>query len=112
MLENSFIDVNCHLVYVDNSHIHGKGLFARTYIPAGAILGTIKGEYTRDNGDHVLWLDEDTGIEVTCHFRYINHSDDPNAVYYDTLEVYAIRDIKPGEEITHDYGVEWESCDW
>jgi len=35
--------------------------------------------------------------------RFINHSDEPNAAYYDTLEVCALTDIAPGEEITHDY---------
>jgi hypothetical protein len=27
------------------------------------------------------------------------------AAYYDTLEVWALTDIAPGEEITHDYQV-------
>ena len=95
-------------VYVDDSDIHGKGLFAKTFIPAGSLLGVVRGKYTCLNGDYVLWLDNDTGFEVSCHFRYINHSDEPNAVYYDTLEVCAIRDIQAGEEITHDYGSSWE----
>ena len=43
------------------------------------------------------------GIEVLCRFRYINHADDPNACYYDDFSVVALRDIWPGEEITHDY---------
>jgi len=37
----------------------------------------------------------------SAHCR--DHSDSPNAVYYDTLEVCALKDIAPGEEITHDY---------
>ena len=39
----------------------------------------------------------------TNDLRYINHHPDPNAVYYDDLTVYALRDIAPGEEITHNY---------
>jgi hypothetical protein len=42
-------------------------------------------------------------IHVRCHLRFISHSDDPNAAYYNTLEVGALMDIAPGEEITHDY---------
>ena len=42
-------------------------------------------------------------FHVQCDLRYINHSDEPNAVYFDTLEVCALTDIAPGEEITHDY---------
>ncbi|HFD81377.1 MAG TPA: SET domain-containing protein-lysine N-methyltransferase [Gammaproteobacteria bacterium] len=91
------------MVYVDDSPIHGKGLFARRFIPAGSLIGRIRGEPTTDDGAYVLWLDEKRGIRVQCDLRFINHSDRPNAVYYDTLEVCAVRDIQPGEEITHDY---------
>lgn len=95
-------------IYVDDSHIHGKGLFAKNFIPAGSLLGTLEGEFTDSDGDHVLWLNQDTGFLVQCDFRYINHSDVPNAVYYDSLEVCAIKDIHPGEEITHNYEEGWE----
>jgi len=94
-------------VYVDDSPIHGKGLFAKSFIPSGTVIGVVQGSPATDNGDHVLWLDENHGIQVQCDLRYINHSDAPNAVYYDSLEVCAIRDIHAGEEITHDYGKDW-----
>ncbi|MGD2074431.1 MAG: SET domain-containing protein [Gammaproteobacteria bacterium] len=96
-------------VYVDDSPIHGKGLFAKSLIPAGAVIGTLRGEYTSTDGDHVLWLDDDTGFLVQCQFRYINHSDEPNAAYYDDLQVCALRDILPGEEITHQYQADWSA---
>jgi SET domain-containing protein len=89
--------------FVDNSPIHGKGLFASVLIPAGEEIGAIEGEYTTTDGDHVLWIDEHTGIRVDCDLRYINHSDDPNAAYCDDLKVWALKDIHPGEEITHNY---------
>ena len=89
--------------YVDHSPIHGKGLFAKEKIRKGEILGTIKRIKTDKNGPYTLWLDEETGVHVTGPFKYINHSVRPNVVYYDTLEVGALRDIKPGEELTHDY---------
>jgi len=92
-------------VYVAQSSIHGKGLFAKEFIPADSVIGTLIGHYTKTDGEHVLWLDEITGIHVLCQFRYINHSDSPNAVYYDTLEVYAVKDISIDEEITHNYQV-------
>jgi hypothetical protein len=97
------MDMNESLVYVDDSPIHGKGLFARHHIKAGETIGIIDGIPTSANGEHVLWLDGKTGIHVQCELRFINHSDTPNAVYYDTLEVCALTDIRPGEEITHDY---------
>ena len=91
------------LVYVDRSPIHGKGLFAKQHIPSGTVIGVVQGQPTTIEGDYVLWLSESSGVHVQCDLRYINHSDTPNAVYYDNLEVCAIRDIMAGEEITHNY---------
>ena len=90
-------------VYVDDSPIHGKGLFARTFIPSGTVIGVAQGRSTTDDGDHVLWIDENKGFHVQCDLRYINHSNAPNAIYSDTLEVIAIQDIQAGEEMTHNY---------
>lgn len=90
-------------VYVDDSLIHGKGLFAKDHIGQGEVIGIANGEHTKKDGPHVLWLTDKKGFHVQCNMRFINHSEEPNAVYYDTLEVCAIRDISPGEEITHNY---------
>jgi hypothetical protein len=90
-------------VYVDDSQIHGKGLFAKDHITKGELIGVASGQYTKKDGPHVLWLSDESGFHVQCDMRFINHSDKPNAAYYDTLEICAIRDIKPGEEITHNY---------
>ena len=67
------------------------------------IIGVLDCIPTSTDGEHVLWIDYDNGFHVRCDLRFINHSDEPNAVYYDTLEVWALTDIAPGEEITHDY---------
>jgi SET domain-containing protein len=90
------------------SPIHGKGLFARGFIEQGSILGELTGIRTTNDDSYVLWLNEYTGLRMLCKYKYINHSDTPNVILYDTLEVCALRDIHPGEEITHDYGcAEW-----
>lgn len=89
--------------YVDESVIHGKGLFASEKIYTGEVISIASGEHTKEDGPHVLWINDETGFHVHCEMRYINHSENPNACYYDTLEVCAIRDIDPGEEITHNY---------
>ena len=93
---------------VANSPIHGKGLFAKQAIKQGDIIGVIKGIRTQENGTHVLWVTEEYAVRILCKFKYINHSDEPNVVLYDTLEVCALRDIEAGEEILHDY----DSGDW
>ena len=94
--------------YVAASGIHGNGLFAAIFIPRGTIIGWLNGRPCVNDGPHVLWISDTEGIEVFCDFRYINHADAPNACYYDDLSVVALRDIEPGEEITHDYSCE----DW
>jgi SET domain-containing protein len=96
------------LFYVKESAIHGKGLFARKNIREGEVLGYIKGKPTTEDGPHVLWLVEKAqGIHVECDLKYINHNDNPNACYYDDLSVVALRDIEKDEEITHNYGEDW-----
>lgn len=94
--------------YVAVSAIHGKGLFANMAIPGGAIIGWLEGKPSATDGDYILWISERQGIEVLCDLKYINHSNEPNACYYDDLSVVALRDIDPGEEITHNYS----SNDW
>lgn len=95
-------------VYVAESEIHGKGLFAARPIAEGEIIGELTGEWTTTDGPHVLWVDEGRGFHVHCDLKYINHSPNPNACYYDDLAVCALRDIEVGEEITHDYQTDGE----
>lgn len=98
------------LVYVKESDIHGKGLFAKKNIKAGEILGEVKGKPTKKDGPYVLWMDDARkGFEVSCIFKYINHHNKANACYYDDLTVVALKNIRKGEEITHNYGEEWQS---
>lgn len=89
--------------YVDRSPIHGKGLFAARKISEGELIGELKVTPANRDGLHVLWVTETRKVRVHCPLKYINHSDEPNAVYYDSLEVVALRDIEKGEEITHNY---------
>jgi SET domain-containing protein len=95
------------ITLIANSPIHGKGLFAAATIEKDSVIGHLKGRKTQKDGMYVLWLDHETGFEVTCDFKYINHSDAPNACYYDDKSVVALRDIEAGEEITHNYEADW-----
>ena len=108
-MDNSEAYVRDDLVYVDKSPVAGKGLFARTAIRKGTELGRCRVKKARGEGPHVLTLeDEGRSVEVTCDLRYINHGKKPNVAYYDDLSVEAIRNIKPGEELLHHYGDDWE----
>jgi SET domain-containing protein len=94
--------------YVADSAIHGNGLFAGQNISAGTVIGWLDCRPSSIDGAFVLWICETQAVEVTCDLRYINHSDRPNACYYDDLSVVALRDIPAGAEITHNYA----SNDW
>jgi hypothetical protein len=93
--------------YVDKSSIHGKGVFARVPIHAGSYLGTYNGPVTKDNDTYVLWVEEKKGRWVGRNgrnlLRYLNHSRRPSAEF-DGFDLYALRDIPAGSEITFDYG--------
>lgn len=99
---------NNPLAYVEESDIHGRGLFARCDIDRDEYIGTYEGPATQSDGMHVLWLwNEETerweGINGTNEMRFLNHSPKPNADWWGD-ELYAIRKIKADEEITFDYG--------
>ena len=103
-MSNSTVQKNKTRPYhVAESPIHGKGVFASRPINKGEIIGNLRATPASRNGSHVLWITEEQKVRVHCNLRYVNHSDSANACYYDTLEVVALRDIKKGEEITHDY---------
>ncbi|HAI11378.1 MAG TPA: SET domain-containing protein-lysine N-methyltransferase [Phycisphaerales bacterium] len=85
------------------SPIHGRGLFATQFIPAGTILGDLEGYNVEEDGPYVLWVDGVQGFCVTNDFKYINHNNDANSAYYDDLTVVTLKDIYPTDEITHDY---------
>lgn len=95
-------------VSVMDSAIHGKGLFANRKIKAGEVLGRCRTKPSTNPGLYTLTLDAGEEVDVVCDLRYINHSPKPNAIYYDDLTVVALRKIKPGEEITHHYGDDWD----
>jgi len=93
-------------VYVAPSSIHGKGLFARRDLEAESFIGTYRGIGTRQDGKYVLWtFPEDSqpqGRRGLNLFRYLNHSDSPNAEF-DGYDLFALREIGAGEEITFNY---------
>jgi len=106
-------------LYVAPSVLVGKGLFAGTPIPARAKIGEFEGEVIglrearrRAKGRRIVAI-----VELERHaldatrskrgFRFINHSCAPNTFFRCTperAEVYALRRIRRGEELTVDYG--------
>ena len=100
------------LVRVADSAIHGSGLFAACEIPAESYIGTFHGPETGSDDGHVLWVyehpddPEPVGRRGENLLRFLNHAVPCNAGFAG-FDLYALRDIHAGEEITIDYeGVE------
>ncbi len=100
-------------VVVRPSAIHGLGVFAAEAIEPDALIGLYEGPRVFDDdkdGPYVLWFEDDdgrvVGIDGRNALRYVNHSPDANAGFF-ADELYALRRIEPGEEITHHYGEDW-----
>jgi uncharacterized protein len=101
------------------SQIDGRGCFATTFFTRGQWLATYVGErVTREEGERRLqWqrkkrvsvVDEKWSIDGSVGgngTEYINHSCNPNCdslIYSGRINIYALRDILPGEEITVGY---------
>lgn len=114
---------------VENSPIHGRGVFARRPIRAGQRLMEYRGEridwpealrrHPRDpdQPNHTFYfsLGDDTVIDGGMQgnsARWINHSCAPNCEAQqqgDRVFIDALRDIVPGEELFFDYSLELDA---
>ena len=101
------------LTYVTDSEIHGRGLFASLDIEEGTYLGEYIGPVAKRNGSHVLWVYDENGVVGRSgrnKLRYLNHSSDASAEF-DGFDLYASRMIRRNEEITINYGEDWDDVD-
>jgi SET domain-containing protein len=109
------------LLKVSASGVHGRGVYAKEFIPAGTRII----EYT---GRRIAWheTDDDESDPHTFIFgleggevidaaiggnesRWINHSCGPNCEAIEEegrVFIHAMRDIEPGEELSYDYALE------
>lgn len=110
----------CFDVLVGKSKIHGKGLYAMKRIPAKRKIGSLAGkiiskkaarEKAKQNESISiveLWNGKALDASVISNeLRYINHSCRPNTymrTFGNHVEFYALRSIKPNEELTCNYG--------
>lgn len=105
---------------IQASPIDGKGLFAAGDIPARRKIGEFIGEpittaearrrAVTKKRISIVEIDHRRAIDGSGPenvFRYLNHSCGPNAfirIFRNRIEVYSLRRIRAGEEITCDYG--------
>jgi SET domain-containing protein len=106
---------------VKKSDIFGKGCFALAHFPARRKIALYAGEVVRGSrriearlrrqeAVKIIRLDDDTAIDGAVggdETAFINHSCEPNAfmriVPGEKVAIFALRDIRPGEELTIDY---------
>lgn len=96
---------------VGNSPVHGKGLFATRNIGHGKVLGickTVAPKKSELDSPYVLHRLNGSAVMVVDDLKYINHSAKGNVAYYDDLSVVALKNIKAGQELLHDYGDDWK----
>ena len=104
---------------VKPSGIHGQGVFARASIPTGARVLEYVGERVskeeslrrRKGGNFFVFIVTDEfdidGAVDWNPARLINHSCAPNCearMEEERIWVYALRELKAGEELTFNYG--------
>jgi uncharacterized protein len=97
----------------------GLGLFAVAPIARGAYLIDYRGKRIstaaadRSRSRNLFEIDKHWTIDGsprTNVARYINHSCKPNCVariIARSIRIFALRNIKPGEELTYNYGKEY-----
>jgi uncharacterized protein len=111
---------------VRSSSVHGRGVFATRFIPAGDTIFEYVGEvitwdealrrhpHDPSQPDHTFYFHIDDNHVIDGNVggnssRWINHSCDPNCEADETDEgrvfVKALRDLLPGEELCYDYGL-------
>jgi hypothetical protein len=104
-------------LYIANSMIQGKGIFASSKINTGEKIYTLSGKQVgklkcvwfivlrKIKRDSPLQIGEGEYLIVDEFSNYFNHSCEPNAGICGISELFALRDISEGEEITFDYSM-------
>jgi uncharacterized protein len=113
-------------IAVRNSGIHGRGVYARHLIREDETVCEYKGEIINEAEVARRYPENMRGLNHTFIFgvahdhnidggargniaRWINHSCAPNCDTYEKdkrMFIRAIRDIRPGEELSYDYYIE------
>ncbi len=100
------------------------GVFALSDIKKGSIIYVLSGKKMDVNDfakkvisgkealDDPFQIGKRTYIDLDKFSRLFNHSCDPNGGIRKTSELFAIKDIKKGDEITYDYSLTISPTEW
>jgi hypothetical protein len=112
------------LIEFKDSGIHGMGGFALRKIKKGTPLIEYVGEKITKaeaarriaaNNPFIFSLDDEWDVDGDVSWnpaRFLNHSCEPNAeaeIFDDQIWILALREIRPGEEITFNYSYDLEN---
>lgn len=107
-------------VQVRRSSIEGQGVFAVRRLPGRRKLGELSGTLVRlpqarraiERAPRIYFIELSRRLALDCRqgnaFRHLNHSCAPNCylrIYRHRVEVYTLRPLAAGTELTVDYGV-------
>lgn len=118
----------CVPIAIRDTGAKGWGVFADSIIPQGTHVFTLTGtraDYDairelvasgRLRNDDPLHIDEGIFLIIDSLSNLFNHSCDPNLGVRRKGELFALREILPGEEMCYDYSTTvppgWTSADW
>jgi len=107
---------------IGKSKFHGKGVVALQNIKKGERIFDIEGKivhYLISNHKkaqkidfNIIGLDKNTWIKPKSFGFFYNHSCAPNSVIMKRTGIFALRNIKKGEEITSDYSLSEGDIFW
>lgn len=108
-------------VYVADSAIAGRGVFARKSFKKGETVFILKGtlkhwvvkdKETSAEGPNWIGIGHQLWLDPAEPYMYLNHSCDPNMGIRGRVTFVALRDICKGEEVTFDYATTEDDMLW
>lgn len=103
---------------------YGKGVFANKKFKKGTYVHLLKGKKIdvhdmvdlivagKEHIDNPLQVGRRTHLELDKLSIKFNHSCDPNCGIKKNNQLFALRDIYPGEELTYDYSTTVAPTEW
>jgi hypothetical protein len=93
------------------SGIHGRGCFTDCYLRPGTEFDVPCYQTNKATDHSVTWEEDGDWWEFYHPYRFINHSENPNAELYlaedGTWNLYILRKVRKDGEITIHYGKGW-----
>lgn len=102
-------------IFVKKSAIHGRGVFVNEDVKKGELVSRVKGPIVRrvektkraalayPDLVGISGITRTVWIDPQPPYKYLNHSCDPSCGIRGKIGLYALRDLKRGDEITFDY---------